>query len=70
MSRRTWRRAREERTSEVLRILSSGARVDVPTLARRLGVSNRTVFRYVRDLREAGHHIGSAAGRGGGLFLR
>lgn len=54
------------RRDRLLNLLHRGA-TTVPAIARSLGVSERTVYRDVAALREAGHRIEATPGPGGGV---
>ena len=60
-----------ERREEMIRILLSCKRTTVPKLARRLGVSERTIYRDLLVLTvDRGYPIDAETGRAGGIFMR
>ena len=61
---------RTDRLDLVTRMLRDQPGITAADLARALGVSVRSVFRDLDHLRERGHPIDAARGRGGGLRLR
>jgi predicted DNA-binding transcriptional regulator YafY len=61
---------RYERLPMILNWLGEGRALMAVTLAWRLGVSVRTVYRDLNVLRAAGYRIDSSAGMGGGIMLR
>ena len=56
------------RRDRLLNLLHRGSTA-VPAIARALGVSERTVYRDIAALREAGHEIDATPGPGGGVRL-
>ena len=54
------------RRDRLLNLLYRGS-TTVPTVADTLGVSERTVYRDIAALRDAGHHIQATPGPGGGV---
>ena len=61
---------RTDRLDIMARMLRDRPGITAGDLARELGVSVRSVFRDLDHLRERGHPIEAARGRGGGLRLR
>jgi predicted DNA-binding transcriptional regulator YafY len=61
---------RRERLPMLLEWLGDGRAAMAVTLAWRLDVSVRTVYRDLNALRAAGYRIDSSAGMGGGIMLR
>ncbi|RVD44920.1 helix-turn-helix domain-containing protein [Mesorhizobium sp. M4A.F.Ca.ET.020.02.1.1] len=55
---------RAHKTGEVLAALGNHQVTTGATLAAAVNVSERTIYRYVRELRAAGHPILSEAGMG------
>lgn len=60
---------RTDRVMDLLDLLRGEREIAVPEIARRLGVSVRTVRRDLALLRERGHPIAGEAGPGGGVRL-
>jgi predicted DNA-binding transcriptional regulator YafY len=54
------------RRDQLLNLLYRGA-TTVPAAARALGVSERTIYRDIASLRDAGHDISATPGPGGGV---
>lgn len=54
----------ERRMSLVLEVLGEGNLVTADALAKRAGLTERSIYRYIRRLRELGHKIQSEAGLG------
>jgi len=63
-------RERSGRLPLILRWLGEGKSILALTLAWRLGVSTRTIYRDLDALRAAGYRIDTSAGMGGGVMLR
>jgi len=61
---------RADRLPLILTWLGQGHSMMALTMAWRLDVSVRTVYRDVNILREQGYRIDSSPGHGGGLMLR
>lgn len=55
---------RDVKKDEVLAVLSDCQVTTADKLATAVGVSERTIYRYIRDLRAAGQPILSGAGMG------
>lgn len=63
------RRPRAERLDLLGRVLRDRPGITAAELARELGVTERSVFRDIEQLRDRGYPIDASRGRGGGLRL-
>jgi predicted DNA-binding transcriptional regulator YafY len=67
-ARKAFRRRTDGRLAKLLSMMQGGGLVTAQQLAARMGLNDRTIYRYVEQLRARGHNIQGE--RGLGYMLR